>query len=70
MSALFWNYKHYGIVYVIYINTYVLLFYLYYFVVPFALFWNTGCGFNQYSYYYYLFDWGQNSVFDIVIVKC
>ena len=56
MSALFRNYKHYGIVYVIGINTHVLLYFLYYFVILFALFWIMGRGFNQYSYYWHWFS--------------
>ena len=39
--AIFRNYKHYGFVYVIDINTHVLLFFLYYFVIPRAQFWTT-----------------------------
>ena len=57
-SALFWNYKNYGLVYVIDINKHVLLFCLYYFFVPIALLWNTGREFNQCSYYCYLFSLG------------
>ena len=59
VSALFQNYKYYCHVYVININTHVLLFFLYYSVVPFALFWTTGIGLNQYSYYCYLFCLSQ-----------
>ena len=58
VSGLFRNYEHYGLLYVIIINTHVLLFSLYYFVVPFALLWTTGRGFNQYIYYCYLFCLG------------
>ena len=59
VSALFRNYENYGIVYAININTQVLLLFQYYFVVQIALFWNTGRGFNQYSYYCYLFRLGS-----------
>ena len=58
VSALFWNFEHFCLMYVININTHVLLFFLYYFVVPIALLWNKGRGFNQYSYYCYLFQLG------------
>ena len=58
VNAIFQYYNNYGLVYVIDINTHVLLFCLYYFVVPFTLFWNTGHGFNQYSYYCHLFFLG------------
>ena len=58
MSAIFRNYEHCGILYVSVINTHLLPLFLYYFVVPFTLFWTTGRGFNQYSYYYYLFSLG------------
>ena len=42
MSALFQNYEQYGLVYVININTHVILLFLYYLVVPLALFWAVG----------------------------
>ena len=70
VSELFWKYEHYGIVYVIDINTHVLLYFLYYFVVLFTLFWNKCRGFNGYSYYCYLFSLGPVFVFDIAIVTC
>ena len=44
--------------YVININSHVLLSFLCYFVVPLELFWTTGCGFNKCSYYCYLFRSG------------
>ena len=42
VSALFWYYKNYGLVYVIDMNTHVLRFFLYFFVVPCAQFWTMG----------------------------
>ena len=42
-SAFIWHYRHYNFVYVIDINTHVLLFFNYYIVLPFAQFWITGC---------------------------
>ena len=56
MSALFRNYKHYGLVYVIDINTHVLLYFLYYFFILLALIWIMSNGFNQYSYYCHWFS--------------
>ena len=38
VSEMFQNYEHYGLLYVRVINTHVIPFFLYYFVVPFALF--------------------------------
>ena len=55
VSALFRKYEYFGLVYVIDMNTHVLPFCLYYFVVPISLFWSIFRGFNKYSYYYYLF---------------
>ena len=56
MSVLFQNYKHYGLVCVIDINTHVLIYFLYNFVLLLALFWTMGRGFNQYSYYWHWFS--------------
>ena len=68
VSVLFRNYKHYGLVYVIYLKTHVLLYFLYYFVILFTMFWTTGHGFNQYSYYCYWFSLG--SVFSLWHCHC
>ena len=59
VSALFKNYEYYYILYVSVINTHFLPLSLHYFFITFAMFWNTGRGFNQYSYYCYLFRLGS-----------